>query len=68
MINAISQHLIYDFIAQQDADPKVPRVLSEEDVIELALRLLTNVNNAHPDAPLPKVLLFTLMQFEEARK
>ncbi len=68
MINEISRTLLDDFIAKQDADPRVPRALNETDVIELALRLLTIADDSPLNMPLQPIYNLAVAQFEMSRQ
>ncbi len=67
-ISQVSQRLLDDFIAKQDADTRVPRALSEADVIELALHLLTIANDTPMSMPLQPVFNLAVARFEYERQ
>lgn len=67
MMTDASKKMIDDFIAKQDTDPRVPRALSEADVIELALHLLTLADGVPLTIPLLPVYNFAVARFRKER-
>ena len=67
-VNAASRKLLDEFIAKQDLDKNVPLALSEADVIELALRLLTIADGSPLTMPLEPIYNLAVAQFRLTRK
>lgn len=68
MVNEASRKLLDEFIAKQDTNPQVPRALSDADVIELALRLLTVAERSPFNMPLEPIFMLAVAEFEHYRK
>lgn len=67
MINEVSRKLLDDFIAKTDADPNLPKALTDEDIIELALHLLSLADGTPMSMPLYPVYNLAVARFRLTR-